>query len=247
MPSRPPGASDGMAMRRVVPFVSLIGSDSVPGCSISCVAILVPPDVTSRRGLASGLVPDSRDRPRRRACRGHAAAEFATAAQARPSRCGRRPIRTRGTPATSASGSPVQTSPHDAQQSWRGSTRYCPPPMRIALPPTSASATLARPRSRTRPTVWRETPIAVGGLFVAEALEVDEADRLELVDGQRELLEVAAGDPGRLEQGHAGHAAYGSFNRWARHRSPHWLLAYAHGRGAAARLQHGDVSPSAAG
>ena len=54
-------------------------------------------------------------------------------------------------------------------------------------------------------------------LLVTEALEIDEADGLELVDGQRQLLELAAGDAGRLEQGHARHAADGAFNRRARH------------------------------
>ena len=37
-------------------------------------------------------------------------------------------------------------------------------------------------------------------LFVAEALEVDEADGLELVDGQRELLEIATGTPAGLNR-----------------------------------------------
>jgi hypothetical protein len=54
-------------------------------------------------------------------------------------------------------------------------------------------------------------------LLVTEALEVHETDRLELVDGQRQLLELTTGDAGGLEQRHMGHAANRTFNRWARH------------------------------
>jgi hypothetical protein len=57
-------------------------------------------------------------------------------------------------------------------------------------------------------------------LLVAESLEIDEADGLELIDGQRELLQVAPRHPRRLEQRHTRHSAYGSFNRWTRHWAP---------------------------
>jgi len=48
---------------------------------------------------------------------------------------------------------------------------------------------------------------------VTEALKVHKADGLELVDGQRQLLELSTGDAGGLEQGHAWHTADGAFNR----------------------------------
>jgi len=54
-------------------------------------------------------------------------------------------------------------------------------------------------------------------LLVTEALEIDEADGLELVDGQRQLLELATGDAGGLEKRHTRHAAYRTLNRRARH------------------------------
>ena len=56
-----------------------------------------------------------------------------------------------------------------------------------------------------------------GGLLVAEALEVDEADRLELVDRELQMLELAGGDARRLEERDAGDARDGAFDGWARH------------------------------
>src|SRR5665647_1548673 len=62
--------------------------------------------------------------------------------------------------AGSASGPAAHRRWHEKQRIWRDSTRYWPTTMRMDLPPTSASATLARPSSSTRPTVCRDTHIA---------------------------------------------------------------------------------------
>jgi hypothetical protein len=45
----------------------------------------------------------------------------------------------------------------------------------------------------------------LGGLFMAQALEIDESDGLELVDAELQLLELASGHAGRLEQRDARH------------------------------------------
>ena len=77
----------------------------------------------------------------------------------------------------------------------------------------------------------------LGSLLVAEGLEVDEANGLELVDGQLELLELTGRYAGRLEERDAGDAFDGAFNRRARHVFLLWLLAYAHDSDVCAHLQ----------
>ena len=57
----------------------------------------------------------------------------------------------------------------------------------------------------------------LSGLLVAQRLEVDEANRLELVDGKLELLELPRGHARRLEQRDARDASHGTFNRRAGH------------------------------
>jgi hypothetical protein len=58
----------------------------------------------------------------------------------------------------------------------------------------------------------------LGRLSVAEALQVDEADRLELVDRELQMLELTGGYPGRLEEGDPGAAGDGALDGAARHR-----------------------------
>jgi hypothetical protein len=60
----------------------------------------------------------------------------------------------------------------------------------------------------------------LGGLFVAQSLEVDEADGLELVDAELQLLELARRYARGLEQRDARHAGDGAFNRRSRHGPP---------------------------
>jgi len=79
------------------------------------------------------------------------------------------------------------------------------------LPPTSASATLAR-RAPARADGLAETPMASAAAR-AQRLEVDEANRLELVDGKLELLELPRGTPAGFEQRDARDASHGTFNR----------------------------------
>jgi len=63
---------------------------------------------------------------------------------------------------------------------------------------------------------------------MAQTLEIDQTDGLELIDGQRQLFKLAGRYARGLEQRHSRDAANGSFNRWAGHWSLHWFLAYAH-------------------
>ena len=89
--------------------------------------------------------------------------------------------------------------------------------MRIALPPTRASATLACPRSSTRPDGLSRYSHGLRGLLVTEPLEVDQADRLELVDRELQVLELAGGHACRFEERDARDAGDGALDGWARH------------------------------
>jgi hypothetical protein len=85
------------------------------------------------------------------------------------------------------------------QECTRGSARDWPPPMTIALPDTSASVTVARAASSTRPTVGA-TPHGGRCLLVTETLHVDEAHGFQLVDRQGHAVELAARDACGLEE-----------------------------------------------
>jgi hypothetical protein len=56
-----------------------------------------------------------------------------------------------------------------------------------------------------------------GRLSVAEALQVDEADRLQFVDRELQVLELAGGYSGRLEEGDAGGSGDCALDGAARH------------------------------
>jgi hypothetical protein len=55
------------------------------------------------------------------------------------------------------------------------------------------------------------------GLLVAQALEINEADRLELVDGELQLLQLPGRHAGRLEERDARDSGHRTLNRRARH------------------------------
>jgi len=71
----------------------------------------------------------------------------------------------------------------------------------------------------------------LGRSLVAQALEVHEADRLELVHGQPEPVELPCRYSGGLEKRDARDARDRTFNRRAWHGLSGSLLAYAHNRG----------------
>jgi SAM-dependent methyltransferase len=60
-------------------------------------------------------------------------------------------------------------------------------------------------------------PHASGGLLVVQALEISQAQRLELVEGHDDLLETAQGNPGGLEHRRARAAADVALAEWPWH------------------------------
>jgi hypothetical protein len=57
----------------------------------------------------------------------------------------------------------------------------------------------------------------LGGLRMAEPFEVDEADRLQLVDRELQVFEFASGDAGGFEERNAWDTGDGAFDGRARH------------------------------
>ena len=97
-----------------------------------------------------------------------------------------------GTPGGAASGSPVQTWPDDAaaELARLDAVLAAADEDRLAVDQRLGdlgTATLEHAADGLSRDAHRR-----GRLLVAEALEIDEADRLELVDGQRKLLKLTA-------------------------------------------------------
>ena len=207
-----------------------------------CAVMVAQRDVTSRRGLAPGLVPDSRDHLRRHACRGHCrGARRSGPAPPQQVRTSVDPHAGHADDVASGVAGPDLAARDAAELARLDAVLPAADEDRLAADQRLGdlgAATLEDAADSLSRDAHRR-----GRLFVAEALEVDEANRLELVDGQVQLLEFASRNACGLEQGHARHAAHGTFNGRAWHQSPWWLLAYAHGRGGGGRLQTAALSP----